>query len=74
MMYEVRKPPFDMFWCAEDYQKRLLPTFVRIKTFISDIPCLCTKVPKIDISDHYPTVVVYKDTFGRKHTHITIQK
>ncbi len=25
----------------------------------------CTKVPKIGISDHYRTVVVYKDTFGR---------
>ncbi len=33
----------------------------------------CTKVPKIGISDHYPTVVVYKDTFGRKHTHTTIK-
>ncbi len=33
----------------------------------------CTKVPKICISDHYPTVVVYKDTFGIKHTHITIK-
>ncbi len=32
----------------------------------------CTKVPQIGISDHYPTVVVYKDTFGRKHAHITI--
>ncbi len=33
----------------------------------------CTKVQKIGISDNYPTVVVYKDTFGRKHTHITIK-
>ncbi len=32
-----------------------------------------TKVPKIGISDHYPTVVGYKDTFGRKHTHTTIK-
>ncbi len=31
------------------------------------------KVPKISLSDHYPTVVVYKDTFGRRHTHITIK-
>ncbi len=27
----------------------------------------CTKVPKIGISDHYPTVVVYKDTFTIKY-------
>ncbi len=33
----------------------------------------CTKVPNIGISDHYPTVVVYKDIFGRKNTHITIK-
>ncbi len=33
----------------------------------------CTKVPKIGISDHYPRVVVYKDTFGWKHTHITVK-
>ncbi len=32
-----------------------------------------TKVPKIGISDHYPTVVVYKDTFRRKNTHIIIK-
>ncbi len=33
----------------------------------------CTKVPKIGISDHYPSVVVYKDTFRRKHNHSTIK-
>ncbi len=33
----------------------------------------CTKIPKIGISDHCPTVVIYKDTFGRKYTHITIK-
>ncbi len=33
----------------------------------------CTKDPKIGISDHSPTVVVYKDNFGRKGTHITIK-
>ncbi len=32
-----------------------------------------TKVPKIGISDHYPTVIVYRDTFGIKHTHVTIK-
>ncbi len=32
-----------------------------------------TQVPKIGISDHYPTILVYKDTFGRKHIHITIK-
>ncbi len=32
-----------------------------------------TKVSKIGITDHYPTVVVYRDTFGSKHTHITIK-
>ncbi len=31
----------------------------------------CTKVPKIGTSDHYPTVVAYKDPFRIKHIHIT---
>ncbi|CAB4032557.1 Hypothetical predicted protein [Paramuricea clavata] len=31
------------------------------------------KVPRIGISDHYPTCVVFKDSFGRKHSHTTIK-
>ncbi len=33
----------------------------------------CTKVPKIGLSDHFPTIVVYKGSFGIKNMHITIK-
>ncbi len=33
----------------------------------------CTKVPKIGLSDHFPTIVVYKDSFGTKNMHTTIK-
>ncbi len=29
----------------------------------------CTKVAKIGISDDFPTIAVFKDSFGNKHTH-----
>ncbi|CAB4017336.1 Hypothetical predicted protein [Paramuricea clavata] len=31
------------------------------------------KVPKIGLSDHYPTCVVFKDGFGSKHCHTSIK-
>ncbi len=33
----------------------------------------CTKVPKIGLSDHFTTIVVYKDSFGTKIMHTTIK-
>ena len=33
----------------------------------------CTKIPKIGISDHYPTIVVYRDSFGYKNMHTSIK-
>ncbi len=67
----------------ENYQFNLLinnPTIVTNKSrtlldyILTTTPdkMRCTKVPKIGISDHYPTEVVYKkDIFGEKHTHVT---
>ncbi|CAB3996029.1 Hypothetical predicted protein [Paramuricea clavata] len=34
---------------------------------------LSSKIPKIGLSDHYPTCTVFKDSFGRKHSHNTIR-
>ena len=31
------------------------------------------KVPRIGLSDHYPTCIVFKESFGRKHSHTTIK-
>ena len=31
------------------------------------------KVPKIGLSDHYPTCAVFKDGFGTKHCHTSIK-
>ncbi len=31
------------------------------------------KVAKISISDHFPTIAVFKDLFGSKHTHTSIK-
>ena len=33
----------------------------------------CTKVAKIGISDHFPTIAVFKDSFGNKQTHTSIK-
>ncbi len=33
----------------------------------------CTTALKIGISDHYLTELIYKDTFARKHIHISIK-
>ncbi len=31
------------------------------------------EVAKINISDHFPTIAVFKDSFGSKHTHTSIK-
>ncbi len=31
------------------------------------------KLAKISISDHFPTIAVFKDSFGSKHTHTSIK-
>ncbi len=31
------------------------------------------RVAKISISDHFPTIAVFKDSFGSKHTHTSIK-
>ncbi len=33
----------------------------------------CTKVPKIGLSDQFPTIVVNKGSFGTKNIHTTIE-
>ncbi len=33
----------------------------------------CTKVPIIGLSDHFPTIIVYKDSFGTKSMQTTIK-
>ncbi len=70
-------------WCCKELVSQLINEPTRVtnnsRTLIDHIltttpdKVRCTKVPKTGISDHYPTVVVYKDTFRRKHTHITIK-
>ncbi len=32
-----------------------------------------TKVLKIGLNNHFPPIVVYKDSFRHKHTHISIK-
>ena len=42
--------------------------FTSLSTKVSAV-----KVPKIGLSDHYPTCVVFKDGFGTKHCHTSIK-
>ncbi len=68
----------------ENYQfTQLINEPIRVteksKTLIDDIlttipeKVRCTKVAKIGISDHFPTIAVFKDSFGNKQTHISIK-
>ena len=39
----------------------------------NDMKVRAVKVPKLGLSDHYPTCIVFKDGFGTKHCHTSIK-
>ncbi len=64
----------------ENYQfTQLIQSTEKNKTLIDHIlttipeKMRCIQVTKLCISDHFPTIAVFKDSFGNKQTHMSIK-